>query len=314
MKNKIGTGIVFFTDLDSTLFQSKNSYLNAIFTIVTDKMRNNFDNIAKQNKLLVGAYSKKDKQTPATFISPQRQQLIKNIIDKQNNIFIPVTMRTKEEFDVINLDIYKKVDIPFVITDNGTRIFVNLPNITENIKNEKHYFVEDNEWKEHIENQKNNNYENLVSFYNELVSRIKNVQLSNNIDLYIKNDIYVWIKFINFTNANNSDDNKFDTDYIQSTLNVNSYSYTIKNIVDELDKNNEFYCHVAKNGIAIFPKFMSKKEAVSFLIRKTYLKEHMMIGMGDSTTDLSFMHLCHFSLYPNERGCQIYEQLNLKHL
>lgn len=314
MKNKIRTGIVFFTDLDSTLFQSKNSYLNAIFTIVTDKMRNNFDNIAKQNKLLVGAYNKKDKQTPATFISQYRQQLIKNIIDKPNNIFIPVTMRTKEEFDVVNLDIYKKVDIPFVITDNGTKIFVNLPNITENINNEKHYFAEDKEWQEYIENQKNNNYENLVSFYNELVSRIKNVQLSNHIDLYIKNDIYVWIKFINFTNANNSDDNKFDTDYIQSTLNVNSYSYTIKNIVDEPDKNNEFYCHVAKNGIAIFPKFISKKEAVSFLIRKTYLKEHMMIGMGDSTTDLSFMHLCHFSLYPNERGCQIYEQFNLKHL
>lgn len=95
MRNKTGTGIVFFTDLDSTLFQSKNSYLNATFTIVTDRMRNNFDNIAKQNKLLVGAYIKKDKQTPATFISPHRQQLIKNIIDKQNNIFIPVTMRTK---------------------------------------------------------------------------------------------------------------------------------------------------------------------------------------------------------------------------
>lgn len=40
----------------------------------------------------------------------------------------------------------------------------------------------------------------------------------------------------------------------------------------------------------------------------------MMIGMGDSITDLSFMHLCHFSLYPNERGCQIYEQLNLNNL
>lgn len=154
MKNKIGTGIVFFTDLDSTLFQSKNSYLNAIFTIVTDKMRNNFDNIAKQNKLLVGAYNKKDKQTPATFISQHRQQLIKNIIDKPNNIFIPVTMRTKEEFDVVNLDIYKEVDIPFVITDNGTKIFVNLPNITENINNEKHYFAEDKEWQEYIENQK----------------------------------------------------------------------------------------------------------------------------------------------------------------
>lgn len=58
-------------------------------------------------------------------------------------------MRTKEEFDVVNLDIYKKVNIPFVITDNGTKIFVNLTNITENIKNEKHYFVEDNEWQEH---------------------------------------------------------------------------------------------------------------------------------------------------------------------
>lgn len=83
------------------MFQSKNSYLNATFTIVTDRMRNNFDNIAKQNKLLVGAYSKKDKKTPATFISQRRQQLLKNIIDKQNNIFIPVTMRTQEEFDVV---------------------------------------------------------------------------------------------------------------------------------------------------------------------------------------------------------------------
>jgi hypothetical protein len=48
MKNKTETGIVFFTDLDSTLFQSKNSYLNTTFTIVTDKMKNDFDNIAKQ--------------------------------------------------------------------------------------------------------------------------------------------------------------------------------------------------------------------------------------------------------------------------
>ena len=54
MKSGNGSGIVFFTDLDSTLFQSKNSYLHSTFTIVTDRMRNNFDNIAKQNKLLVG--------------------------------------------------------------------------------------------------------------------------------------------------------------------------------------------------------------------------------------------------------------------
>lgn len=108
------------------------------------------------------AYSKKDKQTSATF-------------------------RTKEEFDVVNLDIYKKVEIPFVITDNGTKIFCNLPNIPKNINKEKYYFVEDIEWQQYIENQKNNNLAQLERLQNELFNNIKVAD----IEVVTKNNIYI---------------------------------------------------------------------------------------------------------------------------
>lgn len=96
-------------------------------------------------------------------------------------------MRTKKEFDVVNLDIYKKVEIPFVITDNGTKFFCNLPNISENINKEKYYFVEDIEWQQYIENQKNNNLAQLERLQNELFNNIKVAD----IEVVTKNNIYI---------------------------------------------------------------------------------------------------------------------------
>lgn len=87
----------------------------------------------------------------------------------------------KKEFDVVNLDIYKKVEIPFVITDNGTKIFCNLPNIPENINKKKYYFVEDIEWQQY------NNLAQLERLQNELFNNIKVAD----IEVVTKNNIYI---------------------------------------------------------------------------------------------------------------------------
>ena len=61
---------------------------------------------------------------------------------------------------------------------------------------------------------------------------------------------------------------------------------------------------IHRNGenMALLPPFARKEEAVAFLMQR--LRETgdqpLFIGLGDSTTDLPFMRLCHYAMIPQQ--------------
>jgi hydroxymethylpyrimidine pyrophosphatase-like HAD family hydrolase len=59
--------------------------------------------------------------------------------------------------------------------------------------------------------------------------------------------------------------------------------------------------HKNSNNIAILPSWISKRKAVRYLIDKVRNTEpnRLIIGVGDSLSDLGFMEECDFSMFPN---------------
>jgi len=59
---------------------------------------------------------------------------------------------------------------------------------------------------------------------------------------------------------------------------------------------DEYIIHYNDNNIALIPEFLDKKYAVSYLKEK--FNPDLTIGAGDSLSDLNFMHLCDFRMFP----------------
>lgn len=59
--------------------------------------------------------------------------------------------------------------------------------------------------------------------------------------------------------------------------------------------------HKNSNNLAILPSWISKRKAVRYLIDKNRQENphRLMIGVGDSLSDLGFMEECDFSMFPN---------------
>lgn len=68
---------------------------------------------------------------------------------------------------------------------------------------------------------------------------------------------------------------------------------------------SEFFLHDNDNNLSLVPSHLGKDRAVAYLIGERLEKESLVIGAGDSATDLSYMHLCDFWLVP--RGSQLDE-------
>jgi hypothetical protein len=63
---------------------------------------------------------------------------------------------------------------------------------------------------------------------------------------------------------------------------------------------NDWTVHFNDNNLAIFPQFLGKEKASSWLLanRINLAKDTVIIGSGDSFTDVAFMAQCHFALMP----------------
>ncbi|MEM7017897.1 MAG: HAD family hydrolase [Pseudomonadota bacterium] len=68
--------------------------------------------------------------------------------------------------------------------------------------------------------------------------------------------------------------------------------------------NEEYFLHENGRALSLLPNFIDKSHAVAWLIEQ--YQPTLTIGAGDSLTDLPFMHLCDFRMFP--RHAQI-EQL-----
>lgn len=76
-----------------------------------------------------------------------------------------------------------------------------------------------------------------------------------------------------------------------------------------------FMIHVNGNNLALLPDWLSKTRAVEHLIadRRKADPDLLVIGAGDSLSDLGFMHLCDFSLYPGRSQIASAIQNNIIH-
>lgn len=61
---------------------------------------------------------------------------------------------------------------------------------------------------------------------------------------------------------------------------------------------SDYYFHLNDKNLSILPRFLDKRYAVEYLIES--MKPDLTIGMGDSQSDLSFMHACHFRIFPEK--------------
>lgn len=66
-------------------------------------------------------------------------------------------------------------------------------------------------------------------------------------------------------------------------------------------KIKEYFIHQNDRALSLLPLFINKKFAVQYLIEK--YQPSLTLGVGDSLTDLSFMAVCDFRIFP--RNVQI---------
>lgn len=129
-------------------------------------------------------------------------------------------------------------------------------------------------WQEHIKNS----YSKLKYSLGEVFEKVSNNIDQTNFKIHSVEDFYLVIK----------------------NRSVNKEQYIIQN--DELKNklsallNDEYYVHYNSNNISVLPKFLDKKNAVEYLIKK--YRPQLTIGAGDSITDLNFMQLCDFKIIP----------------
>ncbi len=68
-----------------------------------------------------------------------------------------------------------------------------------------------------------------------------------------------------------------------------------------------YFIHQNDRALSLLPQFLNKKFAVQYLIEK--YQPSLTLGVGDSLTDLSFMTVCDFRIFP--KNAQIETLLNV---
>lgn len=126
-------------------------------------------------------------------------------------------------------------------------------------------------------------------------------QITNNIFEkidYIKNNFSIpsGIKLIERIENNNF----IFLNFRNSTLKLEDNILFSELFTNFLNQNNlnDFYLYVTDRDVTLIPNYIKKELAVDFLIKQ--YPNMASIGIGDHKNDFSFMHMCNFSLFPND--------------
>lgn len=71
-------------------------------------------------------------------------------------------------------------------------------------------------------------------------------------------------------------------------------------LADLLEASNpgEFYFHVTDRDVCVLPCCVNKGDAVSYLMEQHGWGNELVVGLGDSLSDMAFMSLAHFQVVP----------------
>lgn len=293
------TKTIVFADLDDTLFRSYRK-LNMDF-----KNNGIYDDILK---LPIGVYNKKNLPEKNSHLEPFRMKMVDWIV-KQADLFIPTTMRTLQQFDCINFELFNFFNLQYVITDNGKYIHIINQNFTSANQEDKNRYEVLSDWANMMNtglfNNPNNPYLSETALFIKQQSK-QNKMFTNdcftvfNIEQLInyKNDwktnlLHSFFKNIQF----NPDENIVLNGYIDGKLTTDDVApQEIHDYMFELG----FYIYQSYNRIAFVPYYQRKEYAVYYLMKMLKINSYndLVIGLGDNKIDVDFMNLCSFAMIP----------------
>lgn len=302
------TKTIIFADLDDTLFRS--------YRKLTADFKNNgiCDDILQ---LPIGAYNKKDLPEKNSSLEPFRMKMVDWIVGKAD-LFIPTTMRTLQQFDRINFELFNFPNLKYIITDNGKYIHiinkttgtvgnsVTDRNTSQEDKNKYELLLDwSNMMNTGFFDNPNNPYLSETALFIKQQSK-QNKMFTNdcftvfNIEQLItykndweKNLLHSFFKNIQF----NQDENIVLNGYIDGKLTIDDIvPQEIHDYMFELG----FYIYQSYDRIAFVPYYQRKEYAVYYLMKMLKINSYndLVIGLGDNKIDVDFMNLCSFAMIP----------------
>ena len=287
------TQTIVFADLDDTLFRSYRK-LTADF-----KQNGVHDDILK---LPIGAYNKKGLPEKNSHIEPFRMKMIDWIV-KQADLFIPTTMRTLQQFDRINFELFNFFNLQYVITDNGKYIHTIF---TEEDGNQYELL---SDWANMMNTGFFNNPNN--PYLSETATFIKEQSKQNKMFTDNKFTVFNTEQLIAYKDdwENNLLHSFFEN--IQFNPNehiaLNGYidgrlitSDVIPQEMYDYMFDLGFYIYQSYDRIAFIPYYQRKEYAVDYLMKLLKINHYkdLIIGLGDNEIDVGFMNLCSFAMIP----------------
>lgn len=299
------TKTIVFADLDDTLFRS--------YRKLTADFQNNGIN-ADISQLPIGAYNKKNLPEKNSHLEPFRMKMVDWIVRKAD-LFIPTTMRTLQQFDRINFELFNLPNLKYIITDNGKYIHI-INQTTEHIVAANASSQEDNnkyellsDWANMMNtgffDNPNNPYLSDTAlfikeqskqnkmFHNDYFAVFNTEQLITYKNDWETNLLHSFFKNIQF----NPDENIVLNGYIDGKVTNNDI---IPQEVHDYMFELGFYIYQSYDRIAFVPYYQRKEYAVYYLMKMLNINSYhdLVIGLGDNDIDVNFMNLCSFSMIP----------------
>lgn len=296
------TKTIVFSDLDDTLFRS--------YRKLTADFQNNGIN-ADISQLPIGAYNKKSLPEKNSHLEPFRMKMVDWIV-KKADLFIPTTMRTLQQFDRINFELFNFPNLKYIITDNGK--YINIINQTagtvgDTSQEDKNKYELLLDWANMMNtgffHNPNNPYLSDTAlfikeqskqnkmFHNDYFTVFNTEQLITYKNDWETNLLHSFFKNIQF----NPDENIVLNGYIDGKVTNNDI---IPQEVHDYMFELGFYIYQSYERIAFVPYYQRKEYAVYYLMKMLNINSYhdLVIGLGDNDIDVNFMNLCSFSMIP----------------
>ncbi len=207
------------------------------------------------------------KEEPLSYMYKGTKIWLDAMIQSDDIAFIPTSARNMQSYQRTHFyrDKYYSSNIDMIILNFGAEIICNN--------------TLDEQWQEIMQNSYNSLKLNIDNLYQNVNSLIEdNYSDGHGIVVKIIDTYYISIY------------NKKDRDNISKNIKLEEL---LKDFISD-----EYYLYINDSSFAILPKFLNKKYAVDFVIKK--YNPISSIGAGDNTTDLGFMKLSDFYIIPKD--------------